>query len=68
MGRKSKQHPSDPMDPGASFIYDPELATPEPPEHITAMPEHEVSKLYAAFLKVEALYAHVLAAGLVFSS
>ncbi|WP_171180416.1 TRAP transporter small permease [Ruegeria sp. HKCCD8929] len=64
MERESKQHPRDPVERGASFIYDPEVTVAEPPEHVTAVPEWDVSGGYAAFLKIEKLYAALLANGL----
>ncbi|QDG76270.1 TRAP transporter small permease [Labrenzia sp. PHM005] len=64
MDRTSKQHPRDPVEPGASFIYDPELTTPEPPEHVTAIPDGPVSERYAAFLNFEKVYASILSNGL----
>jgi TRAP-type transport system small permease protein len=64
MDRESKQRPRDPVEPGASFIYDPELTTPEPPEHVTAVPEGPVSARYASFLKLEKIYASTLSNGL----
>ncbi len=64
MERESRQHPRDPVEPGASFIYDPEVTVAEPPEHVTAIPEWEVSDRYAAFMKIEKVYAALLANGL----
>ena len=64
MERHSKQHPHGPVEPGASFIYDPEVTVIEPPEHITAIPDGEVSGRYAAFLKLESAYAWLLSNGL----
>ena len=52
MERESRQHPRDPVK-ADSFIYDPEAATPEPPDHITAIPEWETHGLYAQLLKIE---------------
>lgn len=64
MNRESKQHPREPVAPGASFIYDPEASSPVPPDHVTAIPEGDVSSGYTSFLKVERLYAALLSNGL----
>lgn len=64
MTRESKQHPRSPVGRAYSFIYDPEFSNSEPPQHVTAVPEWEVSNGYQTFLKVENAYAAVLANGL----
>ena len=64
MERESKQHPREPVGRAYSFIYDPEISNPEPPEHVTAVPEWQVSKGYARVLKVESIYAAFLQNGL----
>ena len=59
MERQSKQHPRAPV--GAdSFIYDAELAAPEPPPHLTAIPEGEPGPGMRRLVAVEAIFERLL--------
>lgn len=59
MDRKSKQHPRPPV--GAdSFIYDPELTAPEPPPHLTAIPEGALAEKLRPLIAVEAVFERIL--------
>ncbi|MCY4393829.1 MAG: TRAP transporter small permease subunit [Rhodospirillaceae bacterium] len=59
MARKSEQHPRPPV--GAdSFIYDPELAAPEPPAHLTAIPEGALAEKLRLLIAVEAVFERIL--------
>ena len=59
MDRKSEQHPRSPV--GAdSFIYDPELTSPEPPEHLTAIPEGALAERMRPLIAVEAVFERIL--------
>lgn len=59
MARKSEQHPRPPV--GAdSFIYDPELTAPEPPEHLTAIPEGALAEKLRLLIAVEAVFERIL--------
>ena len=68
MDRKSEQRPHPPV--GAdSFIYDPELASPEPPPHLTAIPEGALAERLRPLIAVEAVlerifYVSIIAFGL----
>ena len=58
MDRNSEQHPRPPV--GAdSFIYDPELATPEPPPHLTAIPEGALAEKMRPLIAVEAVFERI---------
>ena len=59
MQRESKQRPRSPVG-AASFIYDPELTAPEPPEHLTAIPEGALADKLAWLVSVEAKFERVL--------
>ena len=66
--RESRQRPRPPVGP-ASFIYDPELSQPEPPEHLTAIPEGALAERLRWVLSVESvveriLYVFIIAFGL----
>lgn len=57
--RRSRQHPKSPV--GAdSFIYDPELSTPEPPEHLTAIPEGKLAERLRYLLTAEAILERII--------
>ena len=59
MERKSEQHPRPPV--GAdSFIYDAELAAPEPPPHLTAIPEGELGSGMRRLVAVETIFERLL--------
>ena len=59
MDRKSEQHPRSPV--GAdSFIYDPELTSPEPPPHLTAIPEGALAERLRPLIAVEAVFERIL--------
>ncbi len=65
MSRKSTQHPREPV--GAdSFIYDPELSNPEPPEHITAIPEGNLVPYDHPVLKLERVFSKTVYIAIVF--
>lgn len=64
MQRDLKQHPREPVGRAYSFIYDPEITNPEPPDHVTAIPEWEVSPRYQRMLRIEKVYAAFLSNGL----
>ena len=44
----------------ASFIYDPELSSPEPPPHLTAIPEGALAVRMRRLVAVEALFERFL--------
>ena len=59
MERQSEQRPRPPV--GAdSFIYDAELSSPEPPEHLTAIPQGELRPGLRRLVAVEAVFERVL--------
>ncbi len=59
MERQSEQRPRPPV--GAdSFIYDAELAAPEPPPHLTAIPEGELGPGMRRLVAVEAVFERIL--------
>ncbi len=59
MERQSKQRPRPPV--GAdSFIYDAELAAPEPPPHLTAIPEGELGPGMRRLVAVESIFERLL--------
>ena len=59
MERKSGQRPRPPV--GAdSFIFDPELTSPEPPEHLTAIPEGALAEKLRPLIAIEAVFERVL--------
>ena len=59
MERQSEQHPRPPV--GAdSFIYDAELAAPEPPPHLTALPEGELGPGMRRLVAVESIFERLL--------
>ena len=58
MERQSEQRPRPPV--GAdSFIYDAELAAPEPPPHLTAIPEGELGPGLRRLVAVEAIFERI---------
>ena len=68
MERQSEQRPRPPVGT-ASFIFDPELAAPEPPPHLTAIPEGSLADRMRWLVAVEsvferALYVFIIAFGL----
>ncbi len=57
--RESRQRPRVPV--GAdSFIYDPELSYPEPPEHLTAIPEGVLAERSRRLISVESVLERIL--------
>ena len=59
MERQSQQRPRPPV--GAdSFIYDAELAAPEPPPHLTAIPEGELGPGMRRLVAVESVFERLL--------
>ena len=59
MDRKSEQRPHPPV--GAdSFIYDPELSRPEPPPHLTAIPEGALAERLRWLVSAEAVFERIL--------
>ena len=59
MERKSGQHPRPPV--GAdSFIFDPELEAPEPPPHLTAIPEGALAEKMRPLIAIEAVFERIL--------
>ncbi|MES0884953.1 TRAP transporter small permease [Roseibium sp. SCP14] len=58
--RISKQHPRNPTEAGASFIYDPEVEALEPPEHVTAIPEEPKAGFYGLVMRLEARFERLL--------
>ena len=44
----------------ASFIYDPELSSPEPPPHLTAIPEGALARKMRRLVAVEAVFERLL--------
>ncbi len=59
MDRKSRQHPRPPVGT-ASFIYDAELSEPEPPAHLTAIPEGELRSGLRWLFTAEAVFERFL--------
>ena len=59
MERKSEQRPHPPVG-AASFIYDPELSSPEPPPHLTAIPEGTLAERMRRLVAVEAVFERLL--------
>ena len=59
MERQSKQHPRSPVG-AASFIFDPELSDPEPPEHLTAIPEGALAERLRWIVSAEAIFERIL--------
>ena len=59
MERQSEQHPRPPVGTD-SFIFDPELAAPEPPPHLTAIPEGALAERMRWLVSVEAVFERVL--------
>ena len=59
MQRESEQHPRPPVG-AASFIYDPELTAPEPPEYLTAIPEGALAEKLRPLIAVEAVFERIL--------
>ena len=58
MERKSEQRPRPPV--GAdSFIYDPELTAPEPPPHLTAIPEGALAEKFRPLIAIEAVFERI---------
>ena len=58
MERQSEQRPRPPV--GAdSFIYDAELAAPEPPPHLTAIPQGELGPGLRRLVAVEAIFERI---------
>ena len=68
MNRESKQRPRPPV--GAdSFIFDPEVSAPEPPEHMTGIPAGRLASALGGLARAEAvlertLYVLIIAFGL----
>lgn len=59
MDRGSRQRPRPPV--GAdSFIYDAELRTPEPPPHLTAIPEGLLAEKLRWLIAIEAVFERIL--------
>ncbi|MDE2789255.1 MAG: TRAP transporter small permease [Paracoccaceae bacterium] len=58
MERESKQRPRSPVG-AASFIFDPELSDPEPPEHLTAIPEGALAERLRWIVAVEAVFERI---------
>ena len=59
MERESEQRPHPPVGT-ASFIYDPELASPEPPPHLTAIPEGPLAEKMRRLVAIEAVFERLL--------
>ena len=59
MERRSEQRPHPPVG-AASFIYDPELSSPEPPPHLTAIPEGALAERMRRLVAVEAVFERLL--------
>ena len=59
MGRQSQQHPRPPVG-ASSFIYDPELGRPEPPAHLTAIPEGALAERMRRLVAIEAVFERIL--------
>ena len=59
MDRPSAQRPHPPVG-AASFIYDPELSSPEPPPHLTAIPEGALAERIRRLVAVEAVFERIL--------
>ena len=57
--RQSGQRPHPPVGP-ASFIYDPELSSPEPPPHLTAIPEGPLAQKMRRLVAAEAVFERLL--------
>ena len=58
MERQSEQRPRPPV--GAdSFIYDAELSSPEPPEHLTAIPQGELGPGMRRLVAVESIFERI---------
>ena len=58
MERQSEQRPRPPV--GAdSFIYDAELSSPEPPEHLTAIPQGELGPGMRRLVAVESVFERI---------
>lgn len=58
MERQVEQRPRSPV--GAdSFIYDPELTAPEPPPHLTAIPQGELGPGMRRLVSVEAIFERI---------
>ena len=59
MERQSEQRPRPPVGTD-SFIFDPELAAPEPPPHLTAIPEGVLAERMRRLVSVEAVFERIL--------
>ena len=59
MERRSGQRPHPPVG-AASSIYDPELSSPEPPPHLTAIPEGALAEKMRRLVAVEAVFERLL--------
>ena len=59
MDRQSEQRPHPPVG-AASFIYDPELSNPEPPPHLTAIPEGALAARMRRLVAIEAVFERLL--------
>ena len=59
MDRESKQHPRPPVGT-ASFIFDPEVADPEPPEHMTGIPTGPLAEALGRLVRVETFLERTL--------
>lgn len=59
MDRKSEQHPHPPVQ-ADSFIFDPELSQPEPPPHLTAIPEGALAEKLRPLIAIETVFERIL--------
>ena len=58
MERHVEQRPRPPVG-AVSFIYDPELTAPEPPPHLTAIPQGELGPGMRRLVSVEAVFGRI---------
>lgn len=65
--RRSKQHPRKPTEAAESYIYEAEIETLDPPEHVTAIPDEPKTGLYGAVLKYESYLERLLFGAIVLS-
>ena len=59
MERQSQQHPRPPVG-ASSNIYDPALGRPEPPAHLTAIPEGALAERMRRLVAIEAVFERIL--------
>ena len=59
MERQSEQRPHPPVGV-ESFIYDPELSHPEPPPHLSAIPEGALAERMRGLVAIEAFFERLL--------